>query len=486
MELQPNPLNRRSVVTSIRCTWYASSHRNQGVEVRKLTFCLPQMSRHAERYPTVPAGTGEWFWNLPPRQTESLLLYLAMLDIFHRIQQSNVKLKGKLAFANEWKFFTQDPAQHFESLVSTGPHAGTLEAFETGVKLRTRYEDLLDEASSQRLTSFWASDSKRVIDTARYFAAGFFGIDWNNKAALQVIPESPDREADTLTPGRTCLKYRNNSVAYGHDYGNEMMNLFRSTYEPAIAARLAQENSGFRFTPADVFTMQLICGFETIAKGNSSWCDVFDAKEWQSFEYARDVIHFFRSGPGNQYSASMGWLWLNAPANLLRDGPSVGRLFFSLYVCDYRPALYLANAPASVHDGDMIPLLTALDLFPQTHALPVSHISQNRTWHTSDVVPMGGRIIFERLACPKPRECWSNALYPNHVYCEPTEHESFVRVNLNDGIVAIPWCDHGPGSSCPLDAFLEGVRTRGKDVDDFRDICGLKEGAADRITFLHQ
>ena len=101
-----------------------------------------------------------------------------MLELYHRIKDSNVTLKGDLAFVNEWDFFTTEPAEHFESLVSTGPYAGTLEAFETGVKLRTRYKHLLDEALEQKATAFWASDSGRVIDTARYFAAGFFGIDW--------------------------------------------------------------------------------------------------------------------------------------------------------------------------------------------------------------------------------------------------------------------------------------------------------------------
>ena len=255
-----------------------------------------------------------------------------MIDFYQRIQHANVTLRGDLAFANEWDFFTTDPAEHFESLVSTGPYAGTLEAFATGVKLRTRYKDLLDESLARGTTSFWASDSQRVIDTARYFAAGFYGINWNEMANLHIIPETPDHGADTLTPGRTCLKYRNNADDYGHDYGYRMMDAIRSSYEPAIVERLAGYVSGISFTEADVFTMELICGFETIAKGSSPWCDVFTQDEIESFEYARDVIHYYRAGPGNPYSATMGWLWLNATANLLREGPSAGPMFFSLFV----------------------------------------------------------------------------------------------------------------------------------------------------------
>jgi acid phosphatase len=254
-----------------------------------------------------------------------------MLALYERIQNSNVTLQGDLAFANNWTFLTTTPAEHFESLVSTGPYAGTLEAFTTGVKLRTRYKDLLGEALEYAPVSFWASDSERVIDTARYFGTGFFGIDNQAMAKLQIIPESPDRGADTLTPGRTCVRYRENMDDHGHDYGYRMMDEIRAVYEPKIVERLAKQNPGFTFTESEVFTMQTLCGFETIVKGDtSSWCNVFIHDEMMAFEYARDVIHYYRAGPGNPYGASLGWLWLNATANLLRDGKNAGPLFFSL------------------------------------------------------------------------------------------------------------------------------------------------------------
>ena len=253
-----------------------------------------------------------------------------MLALYERIRTTNVTFLGDLSFINDWDFFINDPTQALEALVSTGPYSGTLEAFATGVKLRTRYFDLFQDALTTTPVSFWACDSERVIDTAKYFGAGFFGIDWTEISRLVVIPEGPDRGADTLTPGRTCLNYRNNVDRGGHDYGYRMMDMVRSTYEPAIVRRLAQQNPQMVFAEAEIFTMQMVCGFETIAKGSSPWCDVFTKDEWESFEYARDVIHYYRAGPGNTYSASMGWLWLNATADLLKEGPASGALFFSL------------------------------------------------------------------------------------------------------------------------------------------------------------
>ena len=76
--------------------------------------------------------------------------------------------------------------------------------------------------------------------------------------------------------------------------------------------------------------MQEMCGFETTVKGSSKWCDAFTKDEWLNFEYARDVIHYYRAGQGNGYGRTLGWLWVNATANLIKRGPDAGPVFFSL------------------------------------------------------------------------------------------------------------------------------------------------------------
>ena len=149
---------------------------------------------------------------------------------------------------------------------------------------------------------------------------------------------------------------------------------------------------------------------------------------------------------------------------------------------------------SSVHDGDVIPMLAALDIF-QSKGLPTTHVSRSRTWKTSQVVPMSGRVIFERLSCQAPTSLLLNddrATRNHRSTSDEIENDSlkqwdqFVRININDGIVALPNCSSGPGSSCPLDDFLQAVRRRGEDIGDFRDICGLAHDAPARISFLHQ
>jgi acid phosphatase len=79
---------------------------------------------------------------------------------------------------------------------------------------------------------------------------------------------------------------------------------------------------------------------------------------------------------------------------------------------------------------------------------------------------MGARITLERLSCSG-------------------FEEPFVRININDRIIPLPFCNSGPGDSCPVDQFVEYVRQRKEEVGDFATKCGLR-GDTGHITFLHQ
>ncbi|KAL3473496.1 histidine phosphatase superfamily [Aspergillus californicus] len=387
------------------------------------------MARHAERYPTKSAGKRQ-------------------LDLVDRIKEMDVVLNGSLSFLNDWDYFTSAPELDFDQLTRTSPYSGTLGAFTTGVRLLTRYEHLIRDAKLR----FWASDSQRVIETAQHFAFGFLGLNWGSsgKAMLEIIPETFDQRADTLTPGDTCLRYLED-LENGHDKGINMLARFQQAYIPGIANRLISEQGNQvlgTLTNLEVFSMQEMCGFETITRGSSPWCDVFTRGDWENFEYARDVLHYYRAGPGNPYAGPMGWLWLNATAALLQSGPNAGHLFFSF-----------------VHDGDIAPLLAVLDIMKDPKydpSLPVTHRATDRVWRTSSALPMGGRIILERMTCSSSQD-------------NENGDTAFLRVNINDKIVPLPYCKSGPGYSCPLLEFIEHVARRKLEVGDFGELSSRLE-----------
>ncbi|KAE8351361.1 histidine phosphatase superfamily [Aspergillus coremiiformis] len=380
------------------------------------------MSRHAERYPTRSAGERH-------------------LSFLRRVKEANIVLNGSLSFLNNWSYFTDQPQEDFEQLTRTGPYAGTLQAFSTGVRFLTRYGHLIPRYGTTRL---WASDCDRVIESAQHFASGLFGLDWEKteKATLEIIPETFDRRANTLTPGDTCLKYIEDPEK-GHDNGANMLALFQDAYIPAIAKRLISDEQNLELghlTNLEIYSMQEMCGFETIARGSSPWCYLFTDEDWENFEYARDLIHYYRAGPGNPYAGAMGWLWLNATTSLLRSGPEAGTMFFSF-----------------VHDGDIAPFLTALDIMKDIKydpSLPITHRVADRAWRTSSVMPMGGRIVLERLTCPA--SSLENA----------DGKEAVVRISINDKIVPLLYCQSGPGLSCPLKEFVNHVKRKRSEVGD--------------------
>ena len=59
----------------------------------------------------------------------------------------------------------------------------------------------------------------------------------------------------------------------------------------------------------------------------------------------RDLLHFYRAGPGNKNAGAMGWLWLNVTQDLISQ-ERIGGVYFSF-----------------VHDGDIIPVLAALGIY---------------------------------------------------------------------------------------------------------------------------
>ncbi|OAL36030.1 hypothetical protein AYO20_04692 [Fonsecaea nubica] len=401
------------------------------------------LSRHAERYPTEAAGSRH-------------------IDILSRLQDPSVNLTGSLSFLKEWTYFTNLSNPVFGNITATGPYAGTRQASNTGRILRQRYNHLIPDG---RRTNIWSCSSPRDVETAEHFAAGFFGPDWKSdgSAELVIIPEDEARGANTLTPGDSCLSYREDK-RHGRGHGYMKLAEWQSTFSRPIAERLANDAEGMAFSALDIYGMMEMCGFEILARGKSLWCDVFEQHEWLQFEYARDLLHYYRAGPGNKFGAIMGWLWLNATQQLMSNHSSKD-VYFSF-----------------VHDGDIVPALAALGIFDESldlGHLPSDRLVPERKWKTSDVVPMGGRLIFERITCET--EGGMTATGRDHA----------VRLFINDGLIdltrltdIVPF-SHVEGA-VSLESFQNTLSSRGAQLGDFRQICSLPEDAPDRIDFLHQ
>lgn len=50
--------------------------------------------------------------------------------------------------------------------------------------------------------------------------------------------------------------------------------------------RLGPQMQGYDLTIENVFTLQQMCAYETVAIGYSKFCELFTEKEWEGFNYA--------------------------------------------------------------------------------------------------------------------------------------------------------------------------------------------------------
>lgn len=394
------------------------------------------LSRHAERYPTANVGKRH-------------------LKLYRRLNKVKSQLTGSMAFLKDWEYFTNATGESFDDLVRTGPFAGTTQSFETGLKLRKRYNSLIH---ANKTTKYWTCASDRDIETAKFFGNGFFGADWKDGAAeLITIPETAERGADTLTPGDTCLAYINDTTE-GHDQGITKLDKWQKVFTKPIAERLGPEAGNLKFSPVDIYSMMEMCGFEILVKGSSPWCDVFTHEEWLDFEYGRDLLHYYRAGPGNKYAPVMGTIWLSATTTLLQNAEATG--FYASFV----------------HDGDIVPLLATLGIFGETTGagkLPSNKRIDSRNWKTSDIVPMGGRLIFERVTC-------SNTGLGQNL------RRSYVRLFINDGLFEMEKSLTGGGlaHAIGIKQWSKMVEQKTEQAGDFRTVCGLSRTAPSRISFL--
>ncbi|KAK9480876.1 histidine phosphatase superfamily [Lipomyces japonicus] len=421
------------------------------------------LARHAARYPTLAAGIK--MHDLMTKLHANTTVMAAFADAF--------------PFITQWRLFfdmhnkTDDSNSghaQLEKLTTTGVFSGTMQALNAGVEFRKRYGHLVGQHGNNATAStVFSCSCPRVMHTAETFAAGFFNHVDDDDIAIRhvVVPDkAPSRGADTLTPGKMCANYRTDSQ-HGRPRAYARFASFKTAYLSRTVRRIARvmaggnnsSSSGHIFTTDELFTMQEMCGFEMLARGvsdrprdHSPWCAVFTRREWEEFEYARDLLHYYRSGPGCKYSHPLGFLYLNATSHLISQGPEkAGSYFFSF-----------------AHDGDIVPLLSTLGVLPEPSSMSSRHANLDRTWKTSRIVPMGGRVVFERVSCH-----------------DHADHRQIgIRLILNDGLVSFPGCEDyefaigGSSSSstkiCPMHVFMDLV---GQKVDEVGgnvdELCGL-------------
>lgn len=346
-----------------------------------------------------------------------------------------------LNFLDGWDAPISDAEQ--ELLTRVGKH----EAAQLGVTLSFRYPQL------RTPSRVWTSSAERTVDSAKALVRGFEKDDGDIKVVN--VYESEESGANSLTPYKAC-------PAYSSSYGSEQSDEFMVRFTKPIMARLNALAPSFNFTKTDVYGMMQLCGYETVIRGTSPFCDLdlFSPDDWLAWEYTADLHYHYNVGYGNNATGYIGLPWLNASATqLMSDGDSGEDLYISYTHRELPPTV-----------------LVAMGLFNNTQfgggsvaaSMPLDRINYRRAWKSSHVLPFSSNIAIERL------NCTGSYGYDNGDY---------YRVLVNSAPQPLPSCVDGPGTSCSHDGFQKYIQDRVSMFGGFSDACGVEyDNSTDVMT----
>ncbi|KAK1998119.1 histidine acid phosphatase [Colletotrichum falcatum] len=339
-----------------------------------------------------------------------------------------------LNFLAEW----DAPVSDAETSLLT--RVGRLEATQLGVDLEFRYPKL-------RLPErVWTSSAERTVKSAQSLVRGLESDD--DTMNVVVVDESKESGADSLTPYKAC-------PAYSSTAGSEESAVFQDKFTRPIVARFNDLAPDFNFTTNDVFGMQQLCGYETVIRGRSPFCDLdlFTPDDWLAWEYTEDIRYHYNVGYGLDASGYIGLPWFNATANLLLQESAPDQDIYVSFTHRELPpmvavAMGLFNNSEFVGSGSRI-----------NDTMPLDRINYRRAWRSSHILPFLGNIAVERLNC-------SGA----YGY----DDGDYYRVLVNSAPQPLADCADGPGTACSRDGFSRYLQERVDRFSGFSDKCGVQ------------
>ncbi|TFK77210.1 phosphoglycerate mutase-like protein [Pluteus cervinus] len=396
--------------------------------------------RHGARYPT----SGE------PASVFPAELQAA-------VQARNVSASGPLTFLNTWTF-----KLGAELLTPFGRS----QLFNLGIGFRVKYGDLLKDFHD--LPVFRTTSEERMVDSALHFAAGFFGVQQFQEDYHQLIIIEADGFNNTLNPPGVCT---NANTAF--DFGQSQAQVWGQIYLQTALKRLQPFISGFTFQLSDMFAMQQLCAYETVALGFSAFCDLFTEEEWKGFEYFSDLAFWYGNGPGNPSTSAQGIGYVQELVSRLTQTTLTQFNSTTNGTLDGNPITFPLNQAIYVdatHDTVLSTIFPAMNFtsFTAGGPLPLTHIPVQQTYISSQIVPFGSNLVGQVLSC-------SSSNTPTHI-----------RWIINDAVVpltGVNGCKADPNGLCDFNTFIAAMKQRIQEVDfSFDCFANITVPNPDQIT----
>ncbi|KAK0499432.1 histidine phosphatase superfamily [Armillaria luteobubalina] len=361
-------------------------------QVRVLYPC--SLERHGARYPTLGSAA--------------------------RIVSAINKLTAVGEFTNERMQFLANYT--YDLGVADLVPFGAAQAYESGETLFKRYSYLID---TDHIPFVRASGSDRVIKSATNWTAGFSAASHHayNPPLSVILSEDLN---DTL----------DDNLCENAGDSDDQTDAWLAIYAPAITARINDGAPGANVSNADTYSLLSMCPFDSVAKENRSpFCDMFEAADFEGFEYSGDLDKYYGTGYGQELGPVQGVGYVNELLARLTASPVQDNTQTN-HTLDSNPETFPLNRTFYAdfsHDNQMIAIYAAMGLFPQSAALDPTSPDPNRDWVASRLVSFSANMVTEKLEC------------------SGTE---YVRVLVNDAVQPLAFCGDGDGL-CSLDAFVE-------------------------------
>ncbi|KAJ4387256.1 hypothetical protein N0V93_007845 [Gnomoniopsis smithogilvyi] len=340
-----------------------------------------------------------------------------------------------LSFLSTWEAPITDSEQELLTRV------GKLEATQLGASLGFRYQNF---ALPKKI---WTSSAERTYESAKALIRGFEPAGGDDSIGLVSVYESDEGGANTLTPYSSCPKYSGSA-------GSDQSAVYLDKFTKPIVARLNAAAPSFNFTAENVYGMMEMCGYESVIRGSSPFCDLdlFTPDDWLGWEYTADVMYHYSVGYGSDYTGAVGLPWVNATANLLQadiDDANAQDLYVSFTHRELPPMVLVAMGlyNNSAFGGSAATI---------NDTMPSDTINFRRAWKSSHILPFMTNVAMERLNCSG-----------SYGY----EDGEYYRVLVNNAPQQLPDCGDGPGLSCSKATFNDFLQQRFDALGGYSEAC---------------
>lgn len=308
---------------------------------------------------------------------------------------------------------------------------------------RAAYQRYTDLASSHE-PFIRASGSDRVILSARNFTQGLYegqeGSGAKQADSILILPEEGWMN-NTLSEGG-CPKFEDSKSGIRL----EKKGAWRDTWVPPIQERLNRKLPGANLTLDEVIYVMDLCAFNTVADRNgrqSDFCKIFSHEEWRGYDYYCSLDKWYGYGPGNPLGPSLGVGFVNELVARLTGQPvnDGTRTNHTLDRSNDTFPLGRGLYADFSHDSLMTSVYGAMGLYDATRDLPVKYVvppTQTGGYSASWTVPFAARMYVEKMQCGGDGRQW-------------------VRVLVNDRVMALNTCQADHLGRCELDAFIESL-----------------------------